>query len=135
MIACTLPAYITLLCHPAALVLHFPLTLWYCLAVLLPSRGRQLPPTGSTLSIAYLGKGSIGPATLLRWQSQVSHICYLGVRALSGIYCVVAILLSKYDLCALMHLASLPLFRTRLATSSTQGWHGLSGQGSFFCRL
>jgi hypothetical protein len=39
-----------------ALALHFPLTLWHCLAQLLPGRGWPLPAAGSTLRVAYLGE-------------------------------------------------------------------------------
>ncbi|WIA10210.1 hypothetical protein OEZ85_010412 [Tetradesmus obliquus] len=43
---------------PAALALHFPLTLWHCLAQLLPAHGWPLPPPGQRITIAYLGPQS-----------------------------------------------------------------------------
>ncbi|KAF8069536.1 Zmynd15 [Scenedesmus sp. PABB004] len=40
---------------PAALALHFVLTLGHCLARVLPGRGWPLPGAGGTLTVAYLG--------------------------------------------------------------------------------
>ncbi|KAI8467415.1 MAG: hypothetical protein J3K34DRAFT_523738 [Monoraphidium minutum] len=40
---------------PAALLLHHPLSLWHCLAAVLPGRGRPLPRAPGPLVIHYLG--------------------------------------------------------------------------------